>query len=477
MRCLALAHAWRSGGGEAFFACAEIIQPLRSRLAEEGFRVIELGVVPGCEDDSRQATAWALEVGARWIVTDGYRFEAAYQSAIKDAGFRALCVEDYAHANHYCADLVLNQNVCANDELYASREPSTSLLLGTRYALLRREFWPWADRQRFIPDVARNILVTLGGGDPDNVTLKAVEALASFDREDSEVTVVVGGGSPHTESIQCAAGPCGMRVLSNPPDLPALMSGADVAVCAAGSTVWEAAFTGMPAITIVLADNQRPIAECLASLGVVRNLGWHTSVSPGDITDCLRELSRDRLARERMSSLGRNLVDGKGGFRVCAAMKQVSMTLRRAREEDCRLLWQWVNEPAVRESAFSTDPIPWESHCAWFRERLADPDCYLYVAEDEDGAPVGQARLESDGVDAEIDISVAQDYRRLGYGRAIIARAAESFFAELAADTIHAWVKLGNTGSLKAFESAGFACLGDEQVRGSRAMHYVRRRY
>ncbi len=48
-----------------------------------------------------------------------------------------LAVDDYGHAGHYTADLVLNQNLHAREELYQDREAHTRLLLGNRFALLR----------------------------------------------------------------------------------------------------------------------------------------------------------------------------------------------------------------------------------------------------------------------------------------------------------------------------------------------------
>ena len=63
-----------------------------------------------------------------------------YQSALKRAGRKVLFVDDNGHAEHYSADLVLNQNAYASEDLYRNREAATELLLGLQYAMLRREF-------------------------------------------------------------------------------------------------------------------------------------------------------------------------------------------------------------------------------------------------------------------------------------------------------------------------------------------------
>ena len=242
MRCLALAQAWQDAGGQVTFLSAALPPGLESRLNAEGMTLVTL------DADAAQTALVAQELGADWVVLDGYHFDAGSQRALKDAGARLLVLDDNGDSDAYSADLVLNQNVHARAEWYASRAPDTRLLLGTRYALLRREFRVRHDRPRGTPKVARKVLVTLGGSDPDNVTLKVLDALALIRAESLDVTVVVGGGSPHRASLEDAAArmPFPVRVVVNAANMPELMAWADVAISAAGSTVWELAFSRRP---------------------------------------------------------------------------------------------------------------------------------------------------------------------------------------------------------------------------------------
>ena len=138
---------------------------------------------------------------------DGYQFDAAYQKALTRRGPQVCwCLDDNGDAGYYWADLVLNQNIHAQADWYADRAPHTRLLLGTRYALLRREFLGLARlATRDAPESAYKMLVTLGGSDPDNVTLKVLEALSLVPAERLEATVVIGGGNPHRASLEAAA--------------------------------------------------------------------------------------------------------------------------------------------------------------------------------------------------------------------------------------------------------------------------------
>jgi UDP-2,4-diacetamido-2,4,6-trideoxy-beta-L-altropyranose hydrolase len=296
---------------------------LEARLADARIQVAHLSIQLGSESDAQQTIDLARRNKAEWVVIDGYHFDADYQRSIKLAELKGLCLDDYAHASYYYADWILNQNISAAETLYSHREPYTQLLLGTRYALLRKEFLPWRGWRREIPPVARKILVTLGGADLDNVTLTAVQALQQLRQERLEVVVLVGASNPHTRNLQSAVrdSPVSTRLVRNATNIPDLMAWADTVVSASGSTCWELAFMGVPALVLVLAENQSEIARGLEQAGMAINLGWFHQVRAAAIQDAVGTLLPDRDRRSRMSAAGQQLVDGFGASRVVEAIQ------------------------------------------------------------------------------------------------------------------------------------------------------------
>jgi RimJ/RimL family protein N-acetyltransferase len=199
-------------------------------------------------------------------------------------------------------------------------------------------------------------------------------------------------------------------------------------------------------------------------------------VSSGDIAAALQCLLRSARIRRSMAEHGRALVDGHGADRVVRRMLQ-PLQFRPAGEQDCRLLWEWVNDPAVRTAAFSSDPVPWPAHVEWFQSKRHDPRTVQWIALDRDGLPIGQVRFDGDNTkSAVIDVSVAPEQRAKGYGGMLIAAAVDELFQNSGFETIHAMVKTRNQPSLRAFRSAGFEEVGVETVNGQEAEHLVRRR-
>jgi UDP-2,4-diacetamido-2,4,6-trideoxy-beta-L-altropyranose hydrolase len=320
MRCLALAQAWQDAGGRVVFAMAEATPAIQTRLVAESCEVVTVSHPAGTAGDAGQTIALAAEQKSDWIVVDGYQFGADYQLALKSAGFKILFLDDYGHAQHYSADLVLNQNVHANEQMYGTRESYTRLLLGTRYCLLRREFTSWRGWKREIAPIGRKILVTMGGSDPGNVTATVIGALHQLSdvMSNTEVTVVVGGSNPHFESLQRSASLGGgrFRLLKSVANMPELMAQADVAVAGAGTTCWEMCLLQLPLVLIDLADNQRAIARGLDALGAAVHLGTAGTVTEQQIAKRVTSLLASEAERAALSQRCGKLVDGRGSERV-----------------------------------------------------------------------------------------------------------------------------------------------------------------
>ena len=320
MRCIALAQAWQDQGGKTTFISHCESDALKERIQSEGFRFIALdNACPDSSDLKNTLSILMNENGdqKKWLVLDGYHFTPEYQKAIRDAGIRLLVIDDMNHLPRYHADIILNQNIHAPDLKYKCNA-DTTLLLGTRYVLLRREFLKYRDFNRQVPDRAKNILVTLGGADPENITLKVIEALKLLDESEIQAKIIIGPANPHQDVLSQALAQVHFvaELLSNPTDMPALMKWADLAISAGGSTCWELTYMKVPSLIMIFADNQEGIANGLGKKSAMVNLGWFDENSIINIAKSLKEIIKDSQDRYSLNHNGHFLVDGRGVLRV-----------------------------------------------------------------------------------------------------------------------------------------------------------------
>ncbi|MDR3400888.1 MAG: UDP-2,4-diacetamido-2,4,6-trideoxy-beta-L-altropyranose hydrolase [Chthoniobacter sp.] len=331
MRSLALAQSWcgsRDPGTavkRAAFLMSSTTAAIDERLRTVGMTLARLEAPLGTRAEVEETIRFAREAGAGWVVLDGYHFLPDMQGALRAAGLRVLCIDDNGDAADYQADVILNHNFHARAELYPHRSATTRLLLGPGYALLRPEFtaaWP----TRRTPPVARKLLVTLGGADPANATQMVLAALQELPIEGLEVVVVVGGSNLRQKELEQLAAGIGahIRVVHDAPNMAELMAWADLAVATASVTTLELACMGLPALLMVLAENQRLIAEYLHEQGLARYLGWHHELNPVRLREAIFALAGDPKTRDNMSARGRSLVDGRGAGRVAAELSKAA---------------------------------------------------------------------------------------------------------------------------------------------------------
>ncbi len=334
MRCLALAEAWRTYGGDVALLGHIESEKLQKRIVAMGIQYIALSGTLSFQNDLNQLDDFRLtcrDAAHRsdeppWLVLDGYHFDTAYQHAVRQQGYRLCVVDDFAHLGFYDADVLLNQNIGA-DQLDYRFPPSTQTLLGPKYVMLRGQFLSWHRFERSFTEQAPNILVTVGGTDVRNQIPKVLRALQAITSVCLTIKIVLGFDHMETEEFRQALDIASrlhkVELLQGVEDMPSLMAWADLAVAAGGSTTYELAFMGVPMILMAIAENQLGVVQGLHQAGAAVSLGWYEHIADQAMIQAIDQLSANCALRSRMSLAGRNLVDGRGSTRIVQTCLQL----------------------------------------------------------------------------------------------------------------------------------------------------------
>lgn len=341
MRCLTLARALRGQGAECAFISRDHPGHLLDLLEKEGFSTHRL---PAPQKPERAGesnlsactdyTAWLGVAGAQdasdclevikqgwadWLVVDHYALDSNWERALRPHVGKIMVIDDLANREHDC-DLLLDQNLGSKETNYEGKVPSNCrLLTGSQYALLRPEFSVQRDsslaRRQF--SSLAHILVAMGGVDSDNATGAVLDALAKSNLPKTcRISVVMGVQAPWLEQVKAraAAMPCRAVVLSGISNMAEFMGCADLAIGAAGSTSWERCCLGLPSLTVVLAENQKPIAEALSQNGCAFTLSLDSidQVLP----EMIAQLHMQPWVMEAMSLAAAKVTDGQGAKKV-----------------------------------------------------------------------------------------------------------------------------------------------------------------
>ena len=471
MRCLALAQAWRDAGGRAIFALRHSTDSIRQKLESEGFACRVLS--PSPQEDAVLTTTAAAEQGANWVVLDGYAFSNEYKMTLRAAGLKLLCIDDNGE-NYAFADIILNSNLHAQRATYRDIAPDVRLLLGPKFALLRRDFREWKGQKQFSHS-CRRVLVAMGGSDPHNLTELALRSLRLANVPDLEIRVAAGQSNPQLSRLRAYCKAHDIE-LHGDASMPELIAWADFAVAAAGSTCLEFCFFGLPAIVIDAAANQLAVARELHRRGLAIHIPL-SQANENKIANEIQLLAEKPEFREPMSRASEGLVDGRGAERVVNAIVAGSLSLRPAAASDARLFWKWANEPVVRQASFNSAAVGWEEHKHWFQRRRADEGSQLFIFEDTAGRVVATVRFEAENAaTSKISVTIGPEHRGLGLAPQIIKNAVSEVLRRTRLQKIEALIKPENTASLRAFRAAGFSFAGTTEVNGCEAAVYLIRR-
>ena len=280
-----------------------------------------------------------------------------------------LVIDDLADRAHE-ADILLDQNFFGegSEQRYQKLVPNHCReLFGPHYALLGPEY---SQLHPLVPPRknVRRILVYFGGVDKDNLTGRTLEALMDPAMAHLAVDVVLGRQSPHHRAVSELVEQRAFTTLHTPlPSLAGLISRADLAIGAAGTTTWERACLKLPTLVVTIASNQKPFAEALDQAGHLRLIGDAKNVSTEQIqANILHHINSS--VHQKMGA-GESLTDGHGASRLAIAMlgPQSSIKLRKAEDSDESILLRWANDPQVRANSLSQEPITASDHHNWFR--------------------------------------------------------------------------------------------------------------
>lgn len=294
MRCLTLARALQAEGAAcAFFDGAGVARILAAFAPD---------------------MALTDEAVADLVVLDSYRMGREAEDEWRAKAKALAVIDDLARPHH--AELVIDPSFGR----HASDYQSPTVLAGPDYALVRREFAdarPDALARRGGP--VRRALIALGLTDVGGVTGRVVQALLPR-LEGVALDVVVGSGAYSLPALRGLAEDGRIALYIDSQDMAGLMSRADIAVGAGGASLWERACLGLPAITLIVADNQRDLAMRLDGAGVTLALDARWPGLEARLLQLWQRLNDEEILRVALSKTSAALCDGMGAGRAATAL-------------------------------------------------------------------------------------------------------------------------------------------------------------
>jgi len=388
------------------------------------------------------------------VVVDHYGIGSVWETAVSKLIGNILIFDDLADRKHIC-NMLVDQSIGRDLKAYSGLVPDCcSLLLGSKYALLRDEFLDKAEYKTKKYDV----VINFGGVDKDNYTNHVLDLIAQCAGiGEIFIKVIIGKDYPYknelTEKVKVKN--LKVKLVVNPTHISEEIAECKFSIGAGGVSLLERSAMGVPSILYSVAENQNHICEEYGK----RNLGF--VIQKGDNGEALKlqaaicKLKKKPILK-KLAQLNKKLVDARGTNRVVnyllANFNLYSFYAPSINDVNFIFDCRYTN---VNKSFYVSSIIPtYEKHVIWFQEALKNENCKQFLLK-AGNLSVGYFRLDDKIAYYEVSLYVHESYRGRGFGDVMLKHVCDNYNRK----KLRAFVHLDNISSLRVFEKSGFSII------------------
>lgn len=284
-RCLVITEQLKDLGIEVIFICRELDGHLQEFIQKSGFNVIFLKNLPEPPKDQicpfqikdAEQTASLLQKNDILFI-DHYSLDQAFEKYVKQtANAHIMVLDDLLNRQHDCDSFIdympftRNYSKCVNG--------TAKKFIGLDYLPIRQEFFNVRQSVNKINHKIKNVLIFLGGNDPDNVTNFILRILSQETYSHLTVTAIIGSNCPHIDNLKNEFyDKSNINLYVQASNMAELLAKTDIAIGSGGTNTWERIYLGVPSIVFQLAENQKEVCHYLdtenlcAYYGDIKNL-------------------------------------------------------------------------------------------------------------------------------------------------------------------------------------------------------------
>ncbi len=262
------------------------------------------------------------KMNSKKILVDSYQITEEY--LMKLSSQVSVClIEDFMTTSH-SVDVLVNYNIYADSEAYQTlyqmelKRRQMQLLLGAEYSPLREQF---QEVTYTVNEQVRNVLITTGGSDPLQMGVRILkEMLQKYESRELSYHILSGIFDRSKEELyQIASRNKQVTVHENVTEMAELMKSCDIAISAAGTTMYELSAVGIPTIAYAFVDNQDQVAEEFAKEHMALYAGGSKTDDVMRLHDIIKAFERmldDYDLRCELHMEMKKHVDGAGARKI-----------------------------------------------------------------------------------------------------------------------------------------------------------------
>ena len=322
-RCVSIAQGLRYFGEQVIFILSDDYS--KDYIADMGFEAIVLGIdYRQIDEDIDIVSKFIIQYEISLILVDSYFASNSYLEKLSNYT-KVACI-DGLYKYTVPEIMIINYNVAATNGYYDKLIfKNDKKLIGLDYVPLKESYWEFEETN--LKTQIKKVLMTVGATDKLKVCdtlLESISKTKQFEKIDFDV--VIGRFFPDKELfLNRWRGYNNIQLIVDCTDLSPYMKNVDIAISAAGTTVYELLRYNVPSILFAMVDNQLS-AEALNQytlwIGDIRKNESLDKSKINEIKSILLELIDNAHKYKEVVNRCTDIVDGRGALRIAREIIQ-----------------------------------------------------------------------------------------------------------------------------------------------------------
>lgn len=402
-----------------------------------------------------------------YVIVDSYIAQREHYELIASRSKKTLYIDDLGRIK-YPEGIIVNPAFDSNNIDY-SYMVTEKVLTGAKYVILRSNFAEVINsmQKREINNTVSKVLVIMGGTDVRNMTSVIIDNIS---KQSAGIIFDIVLNAAQYEKLSSIIKLNNINFHKNLSgiEMNQVMLETDLAITAAGQTIYELIATKTPFIAIQIAENQQNNIKSLEKhISPKIVLRYDEANFVKKIQDQFLKMNHYNVRNSIVEKMT-GLIDGYGAARIIdALLNQIAVNneiyLREVHSGDLKDIFELSNKDYVRQYSLSKDKILWDRHVEWFNKTLQDKLTVFYIVTNKNNSFLGQVRYRLEEDNATVSISLSEKIKGKGLSKIILKLSIAKLFEEKTnVNKIIAYVSENNIASMKLFSGLNFKATKEE---------------
>ena len=309
-RCLTIAKSLREKGVQIFFL-VDYNKSISKILQQNNFNFVSKNKY---QHNSKFILNFLNEKKIENTIIDMREKGENISKLLFENNFKSILFDDAWCKNVY-SDILFNGTNVKNYHKYNKINKNSKLFLNTKYWIINKNFSYFTKKLSDIKEKQKyHIVISMGGSDPNNLTLNVVNSIK--DIKIIDIMIVVGPFFNNTIKLKnIIKSNRHIKLIKSSEKIWRDFSKADVVITNGGNTLFELSALSIPTLSIPAFKHEIKYSEAFMNENFSINLGLK-QINKKKINFNLLNLLQNISLRKKMFYSGKKIVDGKGLLRV-----------------------------------------------------------------------------------------------------------------------------------------------------------------